>query len=115
MTTNEIEKVVEELNTSFMAIIERFAPNWYGHLVDSDENMGEDFRNKIRDTLTTLTQKYEEEKAARERRFIEILENNRRETLYGEDADNELADDAINNFIIAVKDDLSKTDVTPTT
>lgn len=48
----DIEAVVEELNKEFMAIIEEFAPNRYAHLVDSDENKGEKFRDSIRDALT---------------------------------------------------------------
>jgi len=52
----EVEEVIENLNNDFMAIIKEFAPNWYGHLVDSDENKGEKFRQKIRHTVTTLLQ-----------------------------------------------------------
>lgn len=44
--------------------------------------------------------------AAWEERVIEVLENNRNETLWGDEASNEVMWESINAFIIAVKDEL---------
>lgn len=40
-------------------------------------------------------------------RTIEILENNRNETLWGDEESNEVAKKTIDEFIIAVKDELN--------
>jgi hypothetical protein len=43
-----------------------------------------------------------------EARFLQILEDNRGETLWGEEDSNEVMKESIENFIVAVKSDLSQ-------
>ena len=48
--------------------------------------------------------------AEERKRVVEILENNRGETKWGDANSNEVMKESINNYIIAVKDDLSSLD-----
>jgi hypothetical protein len=70
----------EELINDFNALIKKFAPNWYPHLIDSDENAGEAFRQKIKQTLIRQAEMIRDEMLPDIKPFIKgiayIYENN---------------------------------------
>ncbi len=70
VTEEWISKKIDSLNEEFMAIIQEFAPNWYPHLVDSDQNKGEFFRESIENALTEAV---EQEREVEKGRAIIIM------------------------------------------
>lgn len=57
MPKDIVEEQLAELNEDFMDIIKRYAPASYAHLIDNDDNDGENFRRSMREELTTAYKK----------------------------------------------------------
>jgi len=63
MTPDPKEVANENLINKFNAFIEKWTGNSYPHLIDNDDNDGEDFRDEIESALTAAYQKGVEDSA----------------------------------------------------
>lgn len=64
----------EELINDFNALIKEYAEEWYPHLIDTDDNSGERFRDKITEAISQAeTRAYEKGKAEERERVADAF------------------------------------------